>query len=282
MRRQNIRINANVNRHRSHRHARRGGPIAGVSRPVQDGDTQMDNAGDPEMLARSLVTAAALTMAATAAAQSLEVRPINGTRLDVVATGQVTRVPDIVSISVGIQTDAATASEAIRANGASVDQLRQALGRAGIAPRDVQTQWVNLDARWTHRSNGPPIFAGYRVDHWLNVRFRDVANAGRILDTLVAAGATEIDGPNFEFADAGAAQDEARLAALAAARGRADLYAGSLGMRVVRVLSVSEVVAGRPVNPALRQTNSANAPATNIALGEESIGLGLTVSFELE
>ena len=114
------------------------------------------------------------------------------------------------------------------------------------------------------------------------MRFRDAANAGRILDTLVTAGANEISGPTFEIAETGAALDEARIRALTAARASADLYAGSLGLRVARVLDISERTGGGPHAFGGGFGEARMAGLTNVALGEESLGVTLTVSFELE
>ena len=233
------------------------------------------------MHTKTFIAAALLSLAAPALAQPTEVRPITGTRLDVVATGEVTRVPDIVLINAGISNQAPTASEAIRANGAAMDRLRAALRAAGIDARDVQTSSVNLNAEWRHRPDATPVFAGYRAAHRLSIRFRDAANAGRILDALVTAGANEIDGPSFEIADVATALDEARTRALAAARARAELYARSLDMRVRRILAVSEGGSMRPMVMA-RRAEMANVSGTNIVLGEEAVGISLTVSFELE
>lgn len=232
-------------------------------------------------MVRTLLLAAALLAAAPAGAQIAAPEPVRGTRLDVVATGEVTRVPDVVVIQTGITTQAATASEAIRQNGARMDAMRAALRQAGVAERDIQTSSVQLNAEWRHRPDQEPVFAGYRASHMLTVRFRDAANSGRILDALVAAGANEINGPSFEVADAAAALDEARARALETARTRAELYARSLGMRVVRIISVSE---GGPMRgPIVGRLAARDVSAqTNIVLGEESLGATLNVSFELE
>ncbi len=227
--------------------------------------------------------ALAAPLAAPAAAQSVPAQAISGTRLDVVATGEVTRVPDIVLINAGVTTQAPTASEAIRANAVQIDSMRAALRRAGVADRDIQTSSVNLSPEWRHVQNRSPQFVGYRAHHMVNVRFRDVANAGRILDALVAAGANEINGPTFEIERPGAALDEARGRALADARARADLYARALGMQVRRVLSVSEAGTASPgPMPFARREMAQAAAATNIVLGEQALGVSLTVSFELE
>ena len=233
------------------------------------------------MIRKLMFLSALMAFSTAATAQPTEVRPISGTRLDVVATGQVTRVPDIVLIDAGVTTQAPTASEAIRSNAVKIDALRAALRRAGVADRDVQTSAVNLHPEWRHTREEPPVFTGYRASHRLSVRFRDAANAGRILDTLVAAGVNEINGPTFQVEAAEAALDEARLAALAAARARADLYARSLGMRVGRILSVSEGSGGFPM-PRGYGESRASQDSTNIVLGEQARAVSLTVSFELQ
>ncbi|MEA3017357.1 MAG: uncharacterized protein QOI38_2079 [Sphingomonadales bacterium] len=233
-------------------------------------------------MARTMMAAALLTLATPLAAQTTEVRPISGTRLDVVAMGQVTREPDIVLINAGVSTQAPTATEAIRANAAKMETLRAALRRAGIADRDVQSSAVQLNAQYRHSRETVPEFLGYRAGHILMVRFRDAANAGRILDALVTAGANEINGPTFQVSTADAALDEARTRALAAARARADLYARSLGMRVARILAISEAGQVFQGGIAAGYGESRAAADTNIVLGEQALGVSLTVSFELE
>jgi uncharacterized protein len=225
--------------------------------------------------------AALLGAAIPAVAQVTEVRPISGTRLDVVVSGDITRVPDIVRVNVGVSTDAPSAIEAIRLNGEKMDRLRAALTAAGIAPGDLQTSSVHLDANYRHRPNEAPVFLGYGASHSLSVLFRDAARAGRILDTLVQAGATDISGVNFEVSDEAAALDEARVGALEAARARADLYARSLGMRVARVLAVSESSGYVPASTRRRAPTRTDM-MSNMAFGVESVAVSLTVSFELE
>lgn len=209
---------------------------------------------------------------------------ISGTRLDVVATGEVTRVPDIATIGSGVVTQAPTATEAIAKNAEQMESMRAALRRAGVAERDIQTSSISLQGEWRYAENQPPQFIGYRASNQVSVRFRDVANAGRILDALVAAGANQIDGPTLSLDRPQAALDEARTAALTIARARADLYARALGMRVKRILSVSE--SGATYAPMQRQMMAQDAQeaiaVSRIDPGEQVVSVGLTVSFELE
>ena len=235
---------------------------------------------------RTFMTATliALALPAAAAAQPGQAQAFDGTRLDVVATGHVTRVPDVARISAGVVTQSRTATEAIRLNAARMATVRDALRRAGIADRDIQTSAISLQPEYRYIENQPPELTGYRASNEVSIRFRDIAETGRILDALVAQGANQINGPMLEIDRPEAALDEARTAALANARARAELYARALGMRVLRVLSVSE--AGAPHMPYPRPmavSRAANAQdAVAIDPGEQRLEVSLTVSFELQ
>jgi len=233
-------------------------------------------------LSAAATLALAVPLAAPVAAQTSPAADVSGTRLDVVATGEVTRVPDIVMINAGVTTQGATASQAIQANAVRIEAVRTALRRAGVADRDIQTSSVNLNAEYRHVPDRPPVFTGYRANHMVSVRFRDAANAGRILDALVAAGANEINGPSFEVERPAPALDEARTRALQDARARAQLYAGALGMRVKRIVAISEAGGVRPMPMGYARDMAQSASATNIVLGEQSLTVSLTVTFELE
>ena len=234
----------------------------------------------------TLATLLALSLPHVAQAQTLPVAAISGTRLDVLATGEVTRVPDIARINAGVVTVAPTATGAIEQNATRMASVRAALRRAGVEDRDIQTSSINLNPEYRYVENQPPVLTGYRAGNEVTVRFRDIRNTGKILDALVAQGANQINGPMLGLDKPEAALDEARTAALATARRRADIYAGALGKRVGRILSVSEsgnYGGPRPMMDAITVTGSSRGAAkTEIDPGEQTVAVSLAVSFELE
>jgi uncharacterized protein YggE len=239
---------------------------------------------------RSLILAAALAASALPLAPAFaQSQPgtivLDGTRLDVVATGEVSRVPDIARITAGVVTVAPTATAALAQNATQMASVRAALKRAGIADRDIQTSSINLypDYRQDAQGNNPQI-TGYRASNEVSVRFRDIAATGRILDALVAQGANQINGPMLAIDKPEAALDEARTQALANARARAALYARALGKKVGRILSISEAGANyAPPVIMMRQAARGNvADSTSVDPGEQSVAISLSVSFELE
>ncbi|RST31955.1 SIMPL domain-containing protein [Sphingomonas ginkgonis] len=235
------------------------------------------------LLAALLITIAPLTLAPAATAQPAPAAPLAGTRLDLSVTGEVSRVPDVAVISAGVVSRAQTATAALTDNAARMERVRAALRRAGIADRDVQTSSINLNPDYRYDQNQPPVLTGYQASNSLSVRFRDLRNAGRILDALVAEGANQINGPTLSLDKPDAALDEARTRAIALGRQRADLYARSLGMRVVRLVSVSENGSGgMPPGPVPYVRAMAAKADTVVEPGEQQLQVSLAMSFELQ
>jgi uncharacterized protein YggE len=235
-----------------------------------------------KFLLLAAIAALPTTLPTTAIAQAMTTQAISGTRLDVVATGEVRRVPDLATINAGVVTTAPTATAAIAQNAEAMTKVRQALTRAGIAARDIQTSAINLypDYRQDERGGVPQLIA-YRASNQLSIRFRDIKNAGKILDALVAQGVNQIDGPSLSLADPKEALDEARANAVKAARARAELYARLTGKRVGRTLSISESGAMPYPQPMMR-LQAGDVAGTQVDPGEQALTVTLSVSFELE
>ncbi|GAA3904586.1 SIMPL domain-containing protein [Sphingomonas limnosediminicola] len=221
---------------------------------------------------------------APAGAQSTINQTIAGTRLDISATGEVMRVPDVAIISAGVVTKSATAGAAMQEAASRMQRVRAALKAAGVADRDIQTSNISLNPDYRYVNNEPPVITGYQASNQVSVRFREIAKAGRILDALVKEGANQINGPTLVVDKPESALDEARGKAVAAGRARAELYARSMGLRVVRVVSVSESggYAPPPPMPMVMRAQMAEAADTKIDAGEQKLQVNLSMTFELQ
>ena len=229
----------------------------------------------------------ALSWTAPAAAQQQATitQSIAGTRLDLTATGEVTRVPDVAVISAGVVSRAATASGALQDSANRMERVLAALKRAGVAERDIQTSSVNLNPEYRYPENQSPQLVGYTATNQLTIRFRDIRNSGKILDALVAEGANQINGPSLTIDKPEAALDEARAKAIAEGKARAELYARSMGLRVVRVVSVSEsggYAVPPPAPPMPMAARAYDSAETKIVPGEQKLQVSLAMTFELQ
>lgn len=230
-----------------------------------------------------LFALAAMTAAVPSAAQVVTPAPLAGTRLDISVRGEVTRVPDVAVISAGVVTSAPDAASAMQQNADRMARVIAALRQAGIAERDIATTAVNLSPQYRYIENQAPVVTGYQANNQVTVRFRDVRKSGAILDTLVKQGANQINGPQMVVDKPEAALDEARLEAVKIAKARAELYAQATGLRVRRVISISEAsdFSPQPPMPMMVRAQMADAK-TEVLPGEQAIGVTLSVVVELQ
>lgn len=233
-----------------------------------------------------MLAAAAMIAAVPMVAVAQDGTPValaEGTLLDVVAEGQANRVPDIATIRAGVVTQAPTAAAALSANAAQMARVLAAVKAAGVAARDVQTATIALNPQYRYAENQPPVITGYQASNSVSVKFRDIAKSGAILDALVKQGANQIDGPNLSIDQLEAAQDEARVDAVKRARARADLYAKALGMRVERLVALSEGDGALPGPvPAMMVRAQSAKDATQVVPGEQQVGVTVRVRFILK
>ncbi len=238
-----------------------------------------------KLIASALALAALPLALAPASAQVVQQMLPDGTILDVTATGQTTRVPDIATIRAGVVTQAATAGAALGDNAQAMARVLAALKRAGIEPRDVNTANVGLSPQYRYAENQAPVITGYQATNTVSVRFRDIAKSGAILDALVKEGANQIDGPNLAIDQPDTALDEARTDAVKRARARAELYARAAGLTVSRIISITENgenAGGSPQPPMLYARAKAADAATQVAAGETDVTVAVNVRFLLK
>lgn len=256
------------------------------------------------LLAGALAAVQSAPVAAQQISPPVEVAPGN-TVLSVSAEGRTNRDPDLAVFNAGVTTQGSTASEALSANSTAMERVIAALRRAGVAERDIQTSNLsiqpvyadpNRDAIMASRVSGQPYvppppeqqvprIIGYQASNSVSVRQRDLAKFGTVIDTLAAAGANQIHGPMFQLDNADPALDEARLDAVRAARSRGELYANAAGLRIVRILSISEG-GGYYGPPAVQFARAVSVsapppPPTPVQPGELQLTANVTMLFEL-
>ena len=228
------------------------------------------------------------------------------TLLTVQGEGSSDAEPDLAVFNAGVQTQGDTAQAALAENSRAMAQVVAALRRLGIAERDIQTENLSVspvytdpqrDAMMAMRSGvtpPPPLppeqqvpqIVGYQVFNNVTVRQRRLDDYGPVIDALVAAGANRVDGPMLQLENDGAATDEARRAAVAEARRKAELYAAASGLRIVRTVAINE--GGNYIRPTAVRMMSMDVgsrvpppPPAPFQRGELSVQANVSVVYEL-
>jgi hypothetical protein len=241
---------------------------------------------DAMSASRSLLPVAAAVAAvlsiAPAAAQTPQ-QTVPEARIVVAGEGSVSVAPDYAQIRAGVTTRAKTAAEATDANAKLMAAVIAALTNAGIARDDIQTAQFSVSPVYTMSQPGnEQKLSGFSASNEVSVKIRQLGKLGDILDRLAAAGATDIGNIAFQHSDLSKALDQAREAAVADARRKAELYAHAAGLTLGAVVWISEDSNAAP--PMFAQTfraKAATAAPTPIMSGEDTLRVQITVGFDV-
>ena len=208
--------------------------------------------------------------------------PRAGTTLQISAQAQISAAPNMATMETGVFTQAKTAAAAMAANAARMNGVIDALKKAGVAEKDVQTSQVSLNPQFVYAKDGKPSITGYEAQNRVLVTVRDLKHIGDAIDALVASGANQVNGIAFGIEDLDGVTDKARAAALKKARARAEAYAAAAGLRVARVVSISENGDALPPIPLYDEAPRAQAAApTPVSPGQIKSSVVVNVVYEL-
>jgi len=167
--------------------------------------------------------------------------------ISVSGTGTVTLKPDVADLHLGVLVSRSTVKAAQAEAASAMTKVIAALKALGIADKDIQTSNVSLQPTYDYSNNSnPPRLSGYQMSNSVTVTVRNLAKVGDAIDGSLAAGATSLDGVTFRVDDQTGAEAQARQAAMAEAKSKADTLAAAAGVSIGGVASISETSAPMP------------------------------------
>ena len=200
-------------------------------------------------------------------------------------SGTATGTPDLLTIVVGVDVTAPTASGALGEDNVKTSGVLRALERGGVASRDVQTTGLSIQPQYSY-PHGVQTLTGYEVTNTVTAKLRELARAGRVIDAVAAAAgnAVRVDSVSFSIEDPAALQDQARVQAVRQALSHARSMAAAAGERLGPVCSVADQTEQPPVQPLPFAGLSANRAAAQVPLeaGSQSVTDQVTLVYALE
>ncbi|MEX0864967.1 MAG: SIMPL domain-containing protein [Acidimicrobiia bacterium] len=202
--------------------------------------------------------------------------------VSVSGSGEVTGVPDTLSVDLGVSVLGATVSEATSSAATRAEAMISALVSGGVDRADITTANYTVGPEYDW-SNDQQRLLGYRVANTIRAKIRDIADAGSILDSAVAAGgdAAQIHNLSFSIEDDAELVEMARDAAWDEAFNKAEQLAGLSGQTLGKAVSITESVSSPPIFYPAARAEAADG-STPIEPGTSSITITIQVQFSLE
>lgn len=201
------------------------------------------------------------------------------------AEGTVKVVPDAVRINATVSVISSTSKTALAEVATTATALRAALKAAGIATKDIASQTVTVYPEYNYTNDKGSILVGYRGSQSFTIVVRNAANAGTVVDSIVAASGDnlQVNGVTPFVLDASAATESARAVAVKNARTKANSYAKLLGVKLGKITYLVEN--GSPSISAptydLPMLAKSEATATVVDLGQQDVIVTVTVRWAL-
>jgi uncharacterized protein YggE len=215
--------------------------------------------------------------------------------ISVTGTGDVLAVSDIASLTVNLTKDGKTAKEAQDLLNESITKTLAYLKTQKIDDKDIKSEYGGLTPKYSYSqpvcytypcSTRDPVIVGYTATQSITIKVRVVDDASVVRTGLADLGITDISGPTFTIDNQDAFNDQARSKAIVDAKGKAEVLAKELGVRLGKVVNFSEnsnypyPVYAKTMMGAGVSADSAT-PAPTLPKGENKITSNVTITYEI-
>jgi uncharacterized protein YggE len=200
------------------------------------------------------------------------------------ALGESTVVPDRAMLSVAVESRGETAALAGADNAKKQTKVIDAVKAAGVAAAQIRTVGYNVYPEYTQAPGKDPRVTGYRAHNTVQIEIRNLESVGKVIDAVLAAGATNLGGLSLFASNTDAARREALQKAVAKARADAEVSAAAAGGSLGPLLQLTTEQYGNP-QPIYRDmamsARVAMAPApTPVESGEITVQASVTVRWQ--
>jgi uncharacterized protein YggE len=219
--------------------------------------------------------------------------PTERSSVTVSGVGTVSVVPDMVRLSVSMNKTERTTRQAQEAVGTMAARVLAILKDSGIEDKDIQTASLRFNPEYEWRS-GRSVLIGQRaeqsVDFAVRQIGRDAEKVARIIDRLVEIDGIVLNQIHFSVADNTEHFIRSRELAFEKAMQKAQQYADLSGLKLGRVLDISEDAANNAaplyrsamVNQFKMEEAAAMDISTVLPSGQMEVTTRISVVFLLE
>jgi uncharacterized protein len=206
--------------------------------------------------------------------------------LQVTGQARVSDAPDRVYIDIGVTTQAQRSEAATSRNAARISAVIAAVKRVSGSTVQLTTTEYSISPSYHYpHDGGTATIVGYTASNVVRVRLDDLTRIGPVIDAATEAGSNNVQDIRFALRDEQAARSAALRKAALNARQDAQALVDALGLRIVRILSVSEQsppIAPVPVYPqAMEMRLAAATPATPVEAGTIDVNATVTLTVEV-
>jgi uncharacterized protein YggE len=201
--------------------------------------------------------------------------------IHVTGEGIVKVTPDKVTINSRIEHEGQSATSVKSQNDEVVDKVIKFLKSEGVAEKNINTDYINLNKRYNYNDKTYTYVASQAI----SITLEDISKYELIMKGLLENGLNGISGIEFESSEIEKHKAEARKRAVLNAKTKAEALAEPLGQTVGKAFMISEGSSSnyQPVYRAMEMKASSDQASNQetIAPGEMEVNIKVNVAFQL-
>ncbi|MGH9128293.1 MAG: SIMPL domain-containing protein [Acidimicrobiales bacterium] len=208
----------------------------------------------------------------------------SGATVTATGSGMANAPPNLLTMQIGVQTTASSASAALARNNSEAKSLIDTLEHGGVKAADIQTS--NLSINPSYSNGSTPTVTGYQVGDDVSVRVHNLSSAGSLIDSAASKVGNDVrfDGLSFSVSDPSGPSAAARANAVHVALVEAKAMAVAAGSTLGPLCSVTDT-ASQPPEPQVvaGQAFAKSAAATSAPLqpGQQQFSAQVTATYKL-
>ena len=202
------------------------------------------------------------------------------------ATGESNVRPNIAQVSMGLSTNAKTVSDAQQKNTESMNGFIKRLDSIGILEKDRKTANYSVQPHYDYNDTTKKSdITGYDVSNTVVVNVRDLTKIPQVIGLASDFGLNQVGGLSFTFDNPDMGKDQARKIAFQKARSKAQAMANAAGIRLGRVVGLSESGGMIPPMPMMYDSvmmkGVGGAQRPDIESGSQNVSVSVSMTFEI-
>lgn len=206
--------------------------------------------------------------------------------LTVQGQGKASAIPDIAVLSVEVSQEGEELDPVLAQVRKDMGKVLDALKGQGIADKDIKTELFQVRPRYENDKRGNSRRTGFVVTNAASAKVRDLKKTGKVLSVVLNAGATTVNGPNFELDNPQNVEREALAAATKDARAKAETVAQAAGVQLGDLLVINPQAVNWP-GPRFRggfmaMAKMAGDAAEPVESGEQTLTAYVSLTFALK
>jgi uncharacterized protein YggE len=201
--------------------------------------------------------------------------------------GKVSAIPDIATLSVEVSQDGTDLDPVLTQVRKQMNQVLDVVKSQKIEDKDIRTDLFQVRPKYERDKRGNPLPVGYTVENRISVKVRDLKKTGKVLTAVLGAGATSVNGPDFEIDNPQVIERQALAAATKDAMAKAQTVAEAAGVQLGEILEINPQGMNWPTPPRPFMMRAMAMPAAveasePISAGEQTLTANVTVVYSIQ